>query len=651
MFRIKRLYSFVLGTFLPLLLATFSVCLFILLMQWLWKYVDDMVGKGVEMKVIAEMFFYAVNYVFPLALPIAILLASLMTFGSLGENLELLAMKSSGISLIRIMKPLIILVIFISGIAFVFQNNVLPGVQTKLWTIIYSLRMKSPELEIPVNSFSKDIPGYNIYVRNKDKTGLLRDVMIYDHSKGFEDASVTRSDSGRMKTSDDKKYLIMTLYHGESFQNFQNTGTDRSRNNQSQIPFLRLTFTLRNMLIAFDSNFNMADESIMQNRDVSKNIPELRSFIHTASAQDDSITQIIRPSFVNQIYTSSFKQERSYPQPNQAQIDSLPVFDFHLLFNNLPDYEQIRILEEAKMKIERLKNDFNMWQYQQSATQKDIRGHKIEFHRKFTLSLACFLFFFIGAPLGAIIRKGGLGLPAVLSVSLFIIYYTIDTFGWKMAKQESWPVWEGMWLSSAILASLGVFLTYKAVNDSVVMNPDVWGENFLRLFGKREIRKYTLKEVIIDLPNYRQSILLMEKWNKETNFCIEKKRKIPFYISFWKQDFQDKHLNRLLTSMDQWIEDLLNSNENLIIGKLMDYPVITPYHLTFLNQPAVRWSCLVFLPAGILIYIICLLKQKQINNDLRMTIKVNEEIIKELRNLKLDYDEQPQPKNAEYVFI
>ena len=624
-------------------------------MQWFWKYVDDMVGKGVEMKVIAEIFFYAANFVLPMALPIAILLASLMTFGSLGENLELLAMKSSGISLLRIMKPLIILVIFISGIAFVFQNNVLPGAQTKLWTIILSLRMKSPELEIPERTFFKEIPGYNIYVLHKDKSGLLRDVMIYDHSKTFENVSVTRSDSGRMKTSDDKKYLIMTLYNGESFQNFQNTGTDRSRNNQTQnqkqIPFLRQTFTVRDILIAFDSNFNRADESIMQNRDVSKNIPELRSFIHTASAEDDSITQLIRPSLVNQIYASSFKQERSYPQSNQEQVDSLPVSDFHLLLNSLPVSEQLRIVENAKMKIERLTSDLNMWLYQQSAKQKEIRGHKIELHKKFTYSLACFLFFFIGAPLGAIIRKGGLGLPAVLSVSLFIVYYTIDTFGGKMAKQETWPVWEGMWLSSFILASLGIFLTYKAVNDSVVMNPDIWGENFLRLFGKREIRKYTLKEVIMDIPNYPKSILLMEKWNEETNFCLEKKRKIPFYISFWKQDFQDKHLNRLLTSMDQWIEDLLNSNENLIIGKLMDYPVITPYHLAFFNQPVIRWSCSVFLPAGILIYIICLLKQKQINNDLQMTIKINEEIINELRNLKLDYKEQSQPKNTEYVFI
>ena len=603
-------------------------------MQFLWKYVDDMVGKGVEMKVLAQLFFYAANWLVPMALPIAILLASLMTFGNLGEQLELLAMKSSGISLLQIMKPLIILVIIISGIAFVFQNNVLPGTQAKLWTIVYSLRIKTPELDIPENSFYKGIPGYNIFVRHKDKDGLLREVMIYNHSNGFDDAMVIVSDSGRMKMSDDKKYLILTLYNGESFQNAK---MNRSRYNQDQIPFLRQTFTVQDNLITFDSNFNMADESIMQNRDISKNIPELLLFISSAGAESDSVTRVIHPFLVNQTYISSFKQEKSYVNANNLQeADTLPVTNFDLFYKSLPLTQQIQILDNAKMKIERLSSDFNVRMYQQANIQKDIRGHKIELHRKFTYSLACFLFFFIGAPLGSIIRKGGLGLPAVLSVFLFIVYYTIDTFGWKMARQDNWPVWEGMWLSSAVLALLGIFLTYKAVNDSVVMNPDAWGENLLRLFGKREIRNYTRKEVIMNLPNYPQAVRLIENWNEEASFYLEQRRKIPFYISFWKRDFHDKDLSRLLTSMDLWIEDLLNSNENLIIGKLMDYPVIKPFHLALLNQPSLRWSCSALLPIGILIYIICFLKQKQINSDLQMTIKVNEEISKELNNLNLD---------------
>jgi len=637
MFRIKRLYSFVLGTFLPILMATFSICLFIFLMQFLWKYIDDIVGKGVGIKVLGELFFYAAIYLVPMSFPIAILLASLMAFGNLGEHFELLAMKASGISLLRIMKPLIIFVIFIAGLAFVFQNNVLPGAQTKLWTIMYSLRIKTPELDIPERSFYKDIPGYNMYVRYKDKTGLLRDVMIYDYSEGYDNMTVMVSDSGRLKMSEDKKYLILTLYNGESFQNMK---TNRSRFNQNQHgSFQRQTFTIREMLKEFDSNFNMADESMMQGKDISKNIPQLTSYIRTASAEDDSIARTIRPSLVDQAYVRTFKQTQSSQLHGRKSVDTLPVKNFELFYNSLPASKQVQILNDAKMKAERITNDFSFQMSNQSVLQKTIRGHQIELQRKFTLSLACLLFFFIGAPLGAIIRKGGLGLPAILSVFLFILYYTIDTYGWKMARQGTWYVWEGMWLSSAILAALGVFFTYKAVNDSVVMNPDAWKEALQKLLGKREIRNYLKKEVIMDFPDYPQDIRLMEKWNEEASLYLEKKRKIPFYISFWKQDFRDSQLDRLLTSMNQWIEDMLNSNENLIIGKLMDYPVINTYNLSFLNKPAVRWSCAVLLPAGILIYILHLIKQHQINNDIKTTIKVNEEITKELRNLNLDCED------------
>jgi len=633
MFRIKRLYSFVLATFMPLLLVTFSICLFIFLMQFLWKYVDEFVGKGVEMKVIGEMFFYAALTLVPLSLPLAILLASLMSFGNLGEHLELLAMKSSGISLLRIMKPLIVLVFLISGIAFVFQNNILPGAQTKLWTIVLSLRQTNPELDIPEKIFFKDIPGYNLYVSRKDKTGLLHNVKIYDYSRGFDNLTVSVSDSGRMKMSEDKKYLVLTLYNGVSFQN---VGSSKSRYDQNHVPFQRQTFREQSILIDFNSNFKMADESIYKNREISKNIPALLSFIRITSAADDSLARMIRPALVAQVYTTTFKQERSSSAIHRQPSDTLPVKDFELYYNSLPVDRQIQLLNEAKVKTDRMSIDFGMQLGQQTEPQRLIRMHKIELQKKFTYSLACLLFFFIGAPFGAIIRKGGLGLPAVLSVFIFIIYYTIDLFGWKMAKQGSWEVWEGMWLSSFVLTTLGIFLTYKAVNDSVVVNPDAWMESLQRLFGKREIRNYTRKELIMDIPNYPEAIRSMEKWDAEANRYLEQKRKIPFYISFWKQDFRDGQLNSLLNAMELRIEDLLNSSENLIIGKLMDYPVITPYPLAFLNRPAVRRSCSIFLPAGILIYIVCLFKQKQINADLSVAMKINEEITKELNNLNLN---------------
>jgi lipopolysaccharide export system permease protein len=604
-------------------------------MQFLWKYVDEMVGKGVEMKVLAEMFFYAAIYSIPMALPLAILLASLMTFGNLGERFELLAMKAAGISLIRIMKPLIVLSIFIAGIAFFFQNNILPPAQVKLWTIVWSLKEKSPELEIPEGSFYKGIGGYNVYVRKKEPNGLFRDMMIYDYSKGFDELVVIVADSGRIKTSDDKKYLVITLFKGESFENI---GTRKTRYKQEQIPYARQTFRSRDILISFDSNFNMADESIMQNRDISKNLKELHNFVDSVSMENDSVVNSLSPVFIKQVYASAFKQEKSYQSANQAPVDTVYVNDFELLFKNETIEQQIRIYEDAKSKIERLNSQYIFSSSSQELSLRLIRGHQIEIYKKYALSLACLLFFFIGAPLGAIIRKGGLGFPAVISVFLFIAYYTIDLFGLKLARQGVVPVWEGMWMSSLLLLSLGVFLTYKAVNDSVMINPDAWKDALQRLFGKKEVRNYTRKEVIMTPPDYVEDIRIIEKWDANANQYLVENKKFPFYISFWKKDFLDRELKELLVSMEDWIEDLRNSNENLIIGKLMDYPVIAPVRLDFLRRSGIRWTCGLLFPLGIIIYIIAYFRQKHINNDINITIKVNDEIKKAVNSYQLTID-------------
>ena len=279
MFRIKRLYTFMLQTFLPLFFMTFGICLFIVLMQFLWKYVDDMVGKGLEISVLAELFMYAALSLMPLALPLAILLGSLMTFGNLGERLELLAMKSAGVSLLHIMRPLIVTVCLISIGAFLFQNYVIPVAQVKFYTLLWSIRQKSPELDIPEGVFYGEITGYNVYVRHKDnETGLLRDMMIYDYSNGFENASVMVADSGRLKASADKKFLVLSLYNGESFRNLDDQSKNRSKTKKS-VPYQRETFESRDILIEFDANLSMSDESFMQNQFFGKNLRELQTYI------------------------------------------------------------------------------------------------------------------------------------------------------------------------------------------------------------------------------------------------------------------------------------------------------------------------------------------------------------------------------------
>jgi len=626
MFRIKTLYAFLIKTFLPLLLVMFSVCLFILLMQFIWKYVEDMVGKGVEFKVLLEMFAYAALYLVPLGLPLAILLASLMTFGNLGEHFELLAIKSAGISLVRIMKPLIILIAFIAVIDFVFQNHIAPKAQGKLWTILWSLRQKSPELDIPEGSFFKEITNYNIYVRKKAPDGLLKDMMIYDFSGGNDNAVVIVADSGRLKMSDDKKYLVLSLYTGEQFQNMSNA-RQSGRRAPEQIPYERESFSFRQILIPFDSNFNMADESFMQNRDITKSTMELITFIDSARVVNDSIMRKQSPAFISRVYSGSFTHHTYGETRHFLKQDTVYTGDFEKFFTKAPLENQIRMLENAQTKVRTLNDDMNFQLMDQMVMKKEFLGHQTELHRRFSWSLTCLLFFFIGAPLGAIIRKGGLGVPTVLSVFIYILYYTVDLFGLKMARLGAWPVWQGMWLSAFLLVVLGAFLTYKAVNDSTMINPDAWKEALQRLIGKREMRNYTRKEVIMVSPDYEEDVRAMQIWNVKAKDYLAKDKK----FAFWKTGFEDRTLENLIAQMEAWIEDLRNSEESLIIGKLMDYPVINPLRFNFLNKPSGRWICFLLFPAGIALYLVYKLKQRQIDNDLMISMKVNEEVLGELR--------------------
>ena len=599
-----------------------------------------MVGKGVDVAILAEMFFYAAIQLIPMALPLSILLASLMTFGNLGEHFELLAMKASGISLLRIMKPLIIFITFIAGLSFVFQNDILPQTQAKLYTIIYSLREKSPELDIPEGSFYTEIPGYNIYVRGKGKDGLLKNMMIYDYTGGFDKTTVIVADSGRLKVSDNGKYLLLTLYNGESFGNFSGP----RMNKPQHIPYRREIFELQEIMIEHDTNFNMADESLYQNRDISKNLNELQVFVDSTKLQIDSISRSASDKFANKVYRNTFKQGHFPSNFQRENEDTTYIHNFQLLFDNSSLQKQISLLENALSRVNALSNDLTIQEHSQSAMKRDVRLHEIQIHKKFSLAIACLLFFFIGAPLGAIIRKGGLGMPAVLSVVIFLLYYTVDTLGSKIAKQGAIPVWEGIWLSTVLLVALGVFFTYKAVNDSVIINSDLWKIWIQRITGKRESRVYAKKEIIMENPDYQQAVSSMYEWNLQVKKYLSKNKKSLGYFSFWTQDLKDPEVERFFASMEKWIENLRNSDQNLIIGKLMDYPMIEPFRLDNVNKTWKKWPCAIFFPVGLIIYFMALRKKKQIRQDLQLTIKINEDIEKEIvallkRNEEINEDE------------
>ncbi|MBP5307349.1 MAG: LptF/LptG family permease [Paludibacteraceae bacterium] len=473
----QRIDRYLLRQFVGIFFATFFISSFILLMQFLWKHVNDVIGKGLDTSVIIEFFFYSSLTVIPLALPLAILLASLMTFGNLGEKFELTAMKAAGISLFRIMAPLALFISLLSMGAFFFSNNVLPLSQQRLWTLIYSLRQTSPELEIPTGEFYTGISGYNIYVREKDKEHkLLKEVMVYNFSDGFNNASVTTADSARMQMSSDKTYLVVTLYNGESFENLRdaskpNTGIHTGAN----VPYRRESFVRKQFVIDFNTNFARMDEEVMKDDYMSKDISRLQRTIDSLETviarQEREYTEGYTPShfFDRRHFPGRFVPAEKISEAQRKRIESCEALLSSL---NPTEKKNIRSWAKTEAKIDR--DEINNQKMFIASERYIMTRHRIEWHRKFTLSFACLVFFFIGAPLGAIIRKGGLGMPVVISVAFFIVYYIIDNTGYKMSRDGHWEAWQGIWLSSACILPIGIFFTFKAAKDSPVFNSEAY---------------------------------------------------------------------------------------------------------------------------------------------------------------------------------
>lgn len=501
----KRLYSFMLQRFLPLLAMTFFICLFIVLMQFLWKHIEDLVGKGLSIGLIGELFFYAALTMVPMALPLAVLLASLMTFGNLGEKFELTAIKAAGISLFKAMKPLIIFMVFLAVGAFYFQNDVLPVAQTKMWTLLFSMQQKSPEVEIPERSFYDQIPGMNLYVDHKNQeTGVLFGMIIYDMSRGLDNTRVILADSGKLNFTEDKKHLFLHLYHGEMFENLKDNAMGSSSSNY--LPFRRESFDDKQIYFMFDANFNRMDESTMRSQYIGKNVQELISSIDSIQHIVDSIGDNYSRDITTRRYanTDNFVMERT----DSGVIKIFPTIaatttvNVDTVFAGASTFEARNYINQALSKAKRQRQDYEFRSLVLLEQGKLMRRHDIELQRRFTLSFACLIFFFIGAPLGAIIKKGGLGTPLVISVFLFIVYYIFDNMGYKMARDGKSEVWIGIWLSSAVLLPLGVFFTYKAVGDSQVFNIDAYTQFFNRLIGKRLKRSLEPKEAFTQEVDY-----------------------------------------------------------------------------------------------------------------------------------------------------
>ena len=636
-FHIKRLYSYILTTFIPLFLMTFAICLFLVLMQFLWKYVEDMVGKGLGLDVIGEMFFYAALNLIPMALPLAILLASLMVFGNMGENLELLAIKSAGIPLLRIMKPLIVLVFLISVGAFFFQNNAIPKIQTKFYSLLISIRQASPELDVPESVFYKEIEGYNLYVERKDqKTGMLYDVLIYDVASGFNNMAVIVCDSAEMSSTEDKTMLIFTMYSGQQFQNFkQGAG---SRRQVDFVPYARENFDVKTMMIPYDANFNRMGEEVIEGSStsnyVSKNLSELGASIDSMTMIMDSVNTVDRKLMKNYYYLTF---RNSYPSERKDSLIAaaipadviVPRPDTLLQSKELQ--EQSNILQSAFSKAENNSNEFLFKSLNKTTTQKTINRHWVEWHRKFTIPFTCLIFFFIGAPLGSIVRKGGLGTPIVISVVLFIIYYIVDNVGYKMTRDGVWEHWFGMWFSSFILLPIGVFLTYKAMNDSVIMNADTYREFFRKLFFVRDKRKYPLKSVIIDHPDYSEIVNSLSGLSEEIERYLATYSRVS-YKTFWKKSGYERELHSIKSSMEIILSQLSNSRRLEELALAEAFPVLITNIRPFRANSILAKISMYLFPVGIVLRLLSVPFETRTKNDLKEIQRLSKEMIGVIQN-------------------
>ncbi|HKK82063.1 MAG TPA: LptF/LptG family permease [Prolixibacteraceae bacterium] len=486
----NRLNSYIIKSFTGPFFLTFLVSVFVLLMQFLWKYLDDLVGKGLETVVIIELIFYAAMHLVTMALPLAVLLASIMTFGNLGERFELLAIKASGVSLLKIMRPLIALNIIITLFAFTLADQVIPVTNAKFQALLWSVKKQRPEMIIKEGIFSNEIDGYSIKVDEKDNDSkLLKGIMIYDHTENKGNTNVIIADSGYVNMSDDKNYMILTLFEGISY----NDVTSSKRKSEDKNPFRRELFKKQKIVIGVsDFNLKRTDEryfkenyQTLKNKRLAATIDTLNmKFKEREEIMSRGIhyNDILNAEIVNNYHPDSIDVENLYPDSTSMHVDSV--------FNVLDDGKRRMVLHTAQRLAQQ--NQRAILQYQTDLYNRMvwINKHMIAWHKKYSLSIACLLFFFIGAPLGAIIRKGGFGMPVVVSILLFIIYYLSTVIGEKVAREGVWKVEVVVWLPTFIFFLIGILLTHQAVTDSILMNSETYKRfikslNIFRYFKRK----------------------------------------------------------------------------------------------------------------------------------------------------------------------
>jgi lipopolysaccharide export system permease protein len=469
---IKKLDKLIIGAFIGPFIATFFITLFVLVLQFFWLYIDDIVGKGLDFFTIGRFILYVCATLVPLALPLAVLLSSIMTFGNLGETFELVAIKSAGIPLLRFMRPLFIVSLIICGIAFAFNNYIIPVAQLKMQTLKYDIIVSKPAFDIKEGVFYDKIDGYVIKIGKKDKDGsTIHDVLIFQHNYSLLQDFATVAESGKMTISPDKKFLEFNLKNG---WNYQVKGPRNSINTE----LIRMGFAEYKKVFDLSSfKLNKTDDSAFKNNYQMLNMRQLETTIDSLEKTNRSYQKQSKATAYSYLHTLSYLDSNWKAAPLAVKTNSFPDI--------LPDTSVRSALERTFTTINNLKSNFDLSSLTFESDRKNMRLHQMAWHEKITMSIACLVLFLIGAPLGSIIRKGGIGMPLIFAVIFFVVFFLLNNFGRKFVKEDVLQPIAGMWMATYVLLPLGAFLTYKAMNDSQLFNK----EFYYRLFRNFRVKK------------------------------------------------------------------------------------------------------------------------------------------------------------------
>ncbi|MBQ2060892.1 MAG: LptF/LptG family permease [Prevotella sp.] len=631
MFRIKKLDIFIAKQFGLLFAGTFFISLFVLMMQFLWQYVEDLVGKGLSMTVMAQFFGYMGLMLVPQALPLAVLLSSLITYGNLGEQSELTAIKASGISLLQSFRSLIFITFLVTLGSLYFQNNVGPSARMHLSQLLVSMRQKSPEVEIPEGIFYDGIPQTNLYVQHKEpKTGKLYGLMVYRMTDSYEDAAIILADSGMLQSTAEKKHLLLNLWSGEWFENMRSQQMAGSAN----VPYRRESFIHKRIVIPFDGDFNLADGAGFMASARTKSLSRINKDIDSLNLYYDSIGRAYMEE--SRLYYYPSPKLRRNQLATATKIAQAKDFDIDSLYEHLQPEQRRQAVNRALSKTQGAISDFDFKKMVTDDGDQEIRQHKIERINKFTLALSCLIFFFIGAPLGAIIRKGGLGVPIIVAVIVYIVFYILDNTGYRMARGGMWEIWFGKGLSTAVLTPIAIFFTYKANNDSAVFNIDAWRNTIFRMLGLRLKRSIQHKEVIINHPDYAKDAETLQAITREVEAYAQhhKLKYPPNVIKVFFRYHPDNKIARISDALEPVIEDLANTRDRKILSELNHYPILAvkahtrPFERKWMNITAA-----VILPAGIFFYFRMWRFRLRLLRDLITIRNTNNEIVGRISQL------------------